>query len=342
MKTSTRRLLGLAACAAALTTPAVAHAESTVDTLAGWDGTGEIPFFTPIGLTQIGQTVTVPAGESTLSGFTFQLAEVDDPATLVFRPAVYEWDGHSPVAPALWQGGPTSLQRGGGSPGLDCSTPAACVYEAVTFDTGDIPVTPGQQLVLVLTTLHDTSSGFVSWGTVPDATYTQGSSVGSLAPDLAHEFDPAAWGPLPEDLAFRAVFGANRAVARPPFVNALSSAGGSTEGGERVVVRGENFTTDSSVYFGDVPAAGVIVNRFDELVAITPPHEAGGFDVRVVTPRGTSPVVDADAYTFVAPPEPAAVAVTPAVSTQPTPKAKPTAKAKPKKHKRHTHKRRPR
>jgi hypothetical protein len=342
MKTSTRRLLGLAACAAALTTPAVAHAESTIDTIAGWDGTGEVPFFSPIGLTQVGQPIIVPAGETRLSSFTFMLSEVDDPATLVFRPAVYAWSGAGPDAPALWVGPPTTLAQGGGVLGVTCDTPGACGYQPVTFDTGDIPVTPGQRLILMISVLHDSSSGFVSWGTTPDSSYPLDSSAASFAPDLATMFATGSWGPLPEDLAFRAVFGANRAVARPPFVTALSSAGGSTEGGERVVVRGENFTSDSKVYFGDVPAAGVIVNRFDELVAITPPHEAGGFDVRVVTPRGTSAVVDADAYTFVAPPEPAPVADTPAASAQPTPKAKPTAKAKPKKHKRHTHKRRPR
>jgi hypothetical protein len=331
MKTPSRRLLGLAACAAALTTPAVAHAETAVDTLAGWDTAGEIPFFSPLGITAIGQTVTAPAGEDKLSGFTFQLSEVDDPPTMIVRPAVYAWDGTAPTGPALWQGPPTMLSHGGGVTGVSCA-PGACTWEPVSFDTGDIPVAPGQQLILLLTTLFDTSSGFYSWGVTPDTAYAGGTEVVALAPDLAHLTDPTLWGPLGEDTAFRAVFGADRASGlRQPFVTALSAASGSSTGGDRVVIRGENFTTDSKVLFGDVPAASVTVDRFDEIVAVTPPHDAGGFDVRVVTPRGQSPIVDADAYTFVDPPAPATTAPAAAPKAAPQAAAKPKPKPKPKK-----------
>jgi hypothetical protein len=328
MKTPIRHLLGVTACAAALTAPAAAHAETTIDTISGWDGAGEVPFFSPVAMTQIGQPIVVPAGETTLSSFTFMLSSVDDPATVVFRPAVYVWNGAAPDPGPLWEGPPTTLAQGGGVPGVMCSTPGTCTYQPVTFDTGDIPVTPGQRLVLMLTTLEDSSSGFMSWGTTPDASYPPDTSAGSIAPSLALMFNLASWGPLPEDLAFRAVFGADRnRVTRPPFVDALSSSGGSSAGGERVVIRGENFTADSTVRFGDVPAASVTVDRFDQITAVTPPHEPGGFDVRVETQRGISPIVDADAYTFVAPPAEAPTAAPPAPAAS-EPPAKATHKSK--------------
>jgi hypothetical protein len=91
-----------------------------------------------------------------------------------------------------------------------------------------------------------------------------------------------------------------------------------------VTISGENFTGTSRVLFGDVPAASVTVDLFNRLVAVTPPHAPGGYDVRVVTAGGTSPQVDPDAFTFVAPP-----VVAGAASSSNPPATKTTA-AKPK------------
>jgi hypothetical protein len=84
-----------------------------------------------------------------------------------------------------------------------------------------------------------------------------------------------------------------------PFLTSLSRSSGSTAGGDSLMIRGENFTDGTGVLFGDTPASSVTVVNSTTLEVVTPAHAAGGYDITVVDHNGSSPQVDADAFTFV-------------------------------------------
>jgi hypothetical protein len=88
---------------------------------------------------------------------------------------------------------------------------------------------------------------------------------------------------------------------RRPFIDLVTPNGGSVRGGEAITIRGENFSDGSGVLFGRTPASSVEVINHTTLRVVTPAHRAGGYDVTVVNRNGSSPQVDAAAYTFVAP-----------------------------------------
>lgn len=83
-----------------------------------------------------------------------------------------------------------------------------------------------------------------------------------------------------------------------PVVGGLTVGRGSTSGGETLTIAGENFTDGSQVLFGDVSASSVTVERFDRIGAVAPPHASGTVPIRVVTPFGISPVLEAGAYVY--------------------------------------------
>ena len=86
---------------------------------------------------------------------------------------------------------------------------------------------------------------------------------------------------------------------------------GPSGGGTAVTITGTNFTPDSMVDFGTVPALVVTVDSSTQITAIAPPL-VGTVDVRVTTDFGTSPATPADRFTAPAPAlAPAVTAVTP-------------------------------
>lgn len=90
-----------------------------------------------------------------------------------------------------------------------------------------------------------------------------------------------------------------RGTDRGPYLSSLSESSGSTAGGDTLTIRGENFTDGTGVLFGDTPASSVTVVNSTTLSVVTPAHAAGGYDVTVVDQHGSSPQVDADAFTFI-------------------------------------------
>ena len=90
-----------------------------------------------------------------------------------------------------------------------------------------------------------------------------------------------------------------RGTDRGPYLASLSRASGTTAGGDTLTIRGENFTDGTGVLFGDTPASSVTVVNATTLRVVTPAHAAGGYDVTIVNKNGSSPQVDADAFTFV-------------------------------------------
>lgn len=77
---------------------------------------------------------------------------------------------------------------------------------------------------------------------------------------------------------------------------------GPTAGGQTVTITGTNFTGATAVNFGTTHAASFTVVSATQITAKTPTLSPALVDVRVTTPSGTSAIVTADHYTFVAPP----------------------------------------
>jgi hypothetical protein len=93
----------------------------------------------------------------------------------------------------------------------------------------------------------------------------------------------------------------------PPEVSGVVPVAGPTHGGTAVVIRGSGFSasgTDAvgSVTFSGAPASSFRVASSTEIDAIAPPHGAGVTDVIVVAPAGTSSILRADQFRYVAAP----------------------------------------
>ena len=91
-------------------------------------------------------------------------------------------------------------------------------------------------------------------------------------------------------------------AATAPQVTAVSPASGPTTGGTGVTITGSGFTGATGVVFGTVAATSFTVVSDTEITAASPAQTAGGHDVRVTTPTGTSAQTGADAFTYAVPP----------------------------------------
>jgi sugar lactone lactonase YvrE len=88
-----------------------------------------------------------------------------------------------------------------------------------------------------------------------------------------------------------------------PTITSISPAKGPDEGGNQIEITGLNLSAASKVEFGStVVNAPFLSNSATKLKVKVPAHAAGKVDVRVTTVGGTSAVVPADEYTFIAPP----------------------------------------
>jgi alpha-tubulin suppressor-like RCC1 family protein len=87
-----------------------------------------------------------------------------------------------------------------------------------------------------------------------------------------------------------------------PVVSAISPNHGAIAGGTSVTITGANFEAGATVKFGKAEATGVTVNSASSITA-TAPAGSGTVDVIVSTLSGISPLVAADRYTYVAPPQ---------------------------------------
>ncbi|MBE7162584.1 MAG: IPT/TIG domain-containing protein, partial [Williamsia herbipolensis] len=91
-------------------------------------------------------------------------------------------------------------------------------------------------------------------------------------------------------VAALAVPAAQSASAAPgaPVITALYTTDGSTAGGTEVFVDGDNLTDVTQVMFGSTPATSFDALVPSELSAVTPAHDVGVVQVRIVTTHGTS------------------------------------------------------
>ncbi|MSU59683.1 MAG: hypothetical protein EXS35_16210, partial [Pedosphaera sp.] len=92
--------------------------------------------------------------------------------------------------------------------------------------------------------------------------------------------------------------------ASAPMIIAINPTNGPTAGGTAVTVTGSNFVAGALVIFGGELSPSVTVSNDTTLVAISPAHSAGSFNVTVQNPDSQSTTAT-NAFTFVAPPPPA-------------------------------------
>jgi hypothetical protein len=85
-----------------------------------------------------------------------------------------------------------------------------------------------------------------------------------------------------------------------PAVTGISVTQGPSSGGTNVVISGIDLAVVTAVDFGGVPAASFTINSDRAITAVSPSTSAGTIDVTVTSAAGTSPVVSADQFTFVA------------------------------------------
>ena len=189
--------LALCLLALALLCPLAAIADTTIDTTASVGGTAS-PFGNPPYSPTYGQVITVPAGENFLQSFTFNVQVNDAPLTL--RGKVYAWSGSAVTGPALFSTGPITL-------------PADPNYVPVTINMNNLPVTPGQQYILLFTTLDDLAASpgsAAAFQTTNPGTYAGGNFAFNNGADLSMN-----WEFRPYDLAFTAVLTSDRVLANP-------------------------------------------------------------------------------------------------------------------------------
>jgi hypothetical protein len=87
-----------------------------------------------------------------------------------------------------------------------------------------------------------------------------------------------------------------------PTITSLSPTSGPTDGGTGVIITGTNLTNAASVTFGALAATRYSVNSATQITAVAPVQSAAIVDVRVIAASGTSAIVAADHFTYVAPP----------------------------------------
>lgn len=97
--------------------------------------------------------------------------------------------------------------------------------------------------------------------------------------------------------------GARTVITHPagsllPAVTALSAAGGSTSGGELIVISGSGFTGATAVAFGVTAATDFEVISGTRIAAVAPAHAGGSVQVKVTTPAGASVDTAADNYLY--------------------------------------------
>ena len=184
-------------------------AAASLDNTASWNGSDYLENFGIPNTQTYGQVITVPSGVNQLTSFTF-LMQV--PTTLAFRGEVYAWDGTKATGAAIYESLPTSTTNG-------------AVFQSITFTTGGVAVTPGQQYVIFVTSSRD-NSGHSGVGRL-GATYTDTLSGGAFVYEN-NGTDPTQWTGstwntfAANDLVVQVAFG-NAVVAAPAGAPALST-----------------------------------------------------------------------------------------------------------------------
>lgn len=206
------------AAAALLTAAVQAGAATNISTLPY--AASDIRSFGEYDTATYGQTITTPAVDNVLNGFSFWLDDYFDasnPAYIDFAGYVMAWDGGKATGPVLWSSGPQSTTNNGGLDG----------YEQFTFNTGGLSLTSGAEYVLFLSASNYFDGvpvqGRMASGSTP---YAGGRFVFM---NNGSDFSSLTTGPWDtwyiDDTAFEAQFSSGGAVIPAPGAVLLAGLG---------------------------------------------------------------------------------------------------------------------
>lgn len=184
----------------ALALAGAVHAETLIDTTPSWDGSNYIwPFGDRPNTPTYGQVVTVPITDPVLAEFSFYMRlSPTSPEDSTFRGYVAQFDAgaNSITGPLLY----TSSLR---------TVSDRVDFTRVTFDTGGLSLSPGQQYVLFASVLGEMDSVADSsyWGLTDPGAYAGGELIFSNFGGALDDLDTVRWENfIAGDMAFDARF----------------------------------------------------------------------------------------------------------------------------------------
>jgi hypothetical protein len=188
-----------------------------IDTTGAWNGSSNISSFGYPDTATYGQTVTASNALGTqLNSFSF---EIRLPTAVLFRGEVYAWSGTQATGPALFESAATH-------------TTSATSFQEITFNTGGVQLTAGQQYVLFASISKDyaadVNAGQGTWGSSLTDTYSGGQFVYINNGGNSSQWTGAAWTTDyigNGDLAFKADFSAPVAPPAVPEPASLTLVG---------------------------------------------------------------------------------------------------------------------
>lgn len=241
----------------ALLTAAPAAAQTQI---APTGGAYQRDFFTS---SQLGQTFTVPAGQTRIANLSMAVARNGAPAT--FRLQLRSISGSTLGAPIVTSGNYTTVENAGSSTVRTSYSP-----------NGGVAVTAGQTYAIMAVSINGSLALPAS-----DNVYSGGSFYdGSLQTFYETYFSVT--------------------FAEAPTITAIAPSAGPTLGGTSVVITGTNLASATAVTFGGT-AAGIISNSATSITVTSPARAAGPADIVVTTVGGTSANTAADDFTYVTP-----------------------------------------
>ena len=174
-----------------------------IDTTPDWNGTTFISSFGSPNTATYGQTLTVPAGTTSLHNFSFRLSNSGGTTTQTIRCFVFVWD--------------SGTQRAVGTP-LYLSDPFAYTFTAAlgsyqTLNCGGstpISVTAGQLIVIGATVSYEAlqPNSAWRWGALStNTTYSGGQFVFFNNGTTPAQLTSGSWNTIAQDLAMTVGFG---------------------------------------------------------------------------------------------------------------------------------------
>lgn len=283
----------------------------TVTTPGGTGGTGSFTFVgapavsgvspdngpltggTPVTITGSGFT---DASEVLIGGIYAPFSVTDDSTIAAFTPAGESVDT---VGVSVTTLGGTS------APGPDARftyNPAVSPLAPVITTVSPAWGPPAGGTVVTITGTNFSGMTSVTFGGVPAA------NIVVVSPTSLKVTAPAGTGTV--DIVASNLDGAGLAVPADqfsfgPFITKLSASAGSGGGNSHVTIAGHDFGGATDVSFGGQSVTHFTVNATGTAIMTTSPPEDGAgiqsVEVTVTGPDGTSPIVPADVFTYVAP-----------------------------------------
>lgn len=256
------RTLLLIGLLAAATVPALA--QYSINTIPLWDGSRFISSFGVVNTATYGQRITVAAGATPLTSFSFEIGNCD--ANVTLRGEVYAWDGSKATGSALYESAPVTISN-------------SSAYQLVTFTTGSLSLPAGQYILFASTSRDQTGapSSACRWGTVPDTAYAGGEFHFLNNGPTPDSWTTSTWSTTNDDLAMQVT-----GLIAAPTVTGVDPPTGPAAGGTPITITGTGFTSATSVTINGTSVSFTVVND-TTITATTPPGSPGTAASVIVT-----------------------------------------------------------